>query len=94
VGGILMMTREKLVDDFPALDSFDPGTRYAYSGDGIILLQFVLERGLGLDVRAEMQRRVFDHTKVRELRETAAWAGGMVWTSAEGHGAKTGIMKA
>jgi len=27
VGGILMMTREKLVDDFPALDSFDPGTR-------------------------------------------------------------------
>lgn len=39
---------------------FDPGTRYAYSGDGLILLQFVLERGLGLDVGAEMQRRVFD----------------------------------
>ena len=39
---------------------FTPGSRYAYSGDGIILLQFVLERGLGLDVGAEMQRRVFD----------------------------------
>ena len=39
---------------------FDPGSRYAYSGDGLILLQFVLERGLGLDVGAEMQRRVFD----------------------------------
>lgn len=39
---------------------FDPGTRYAYSGEGLILLQFVLERGLGLDVGAEMQRRVFD----------------------------------
>lgn len=39
---------------------FDPGTRYAYSGEGYILLQFVLERGLGLDVGAEMQRRVFD----------------------------------
>ena len=39
---------------------FDPGTRYAYSGDGLILLQFVLERGLGLDLGAEMQRRVFD----------------------------------
>ena len=26
---------------------FDPGARYAYSGDGLILLQFVLERGLG-----------------------------------------------
>ena len=39
---------------------FDPGARYAYSGDGIILLQFVLEYGLGLDVREETQRRVFD----------------------------------
>jgi CubicO group peptidase (beta-lactamase class C family) len=38
---------------------FDPGTRYAYSGEGLILLQFVLERGLGLDVGAEVQRRVF-----------------------------------
>lgn len=39
---------------------FDPGARYAYSGDGLILLQFVLERGLGLDMGAEIQRRIFD----------------------------------
>ena len=39
---------------------FDPGSRYAYSGDGLILLQFVLEKGLGLDIGAEMQRRAFD----------------------------------
>jgi CubicO group peptidase (beta-lactamase class C family) len=39
---------------------FDPGSRYSYSGDGIILLQFVIERGLGLDIGREMQRRVFD----------------------------------
>ena len=39
---------------------FEPGSRYAYSGDGLILLQFVLERGLGIDVGAEMQRRLFD----------------------------------
>jgi CubicO group peptidase (beta-lactamase class C family) len=39
---------------------FEPGARYAYAGEGLILLQFVLERGLGLDVGAEMQRRVFD----------------------------------
>jgi CubicO group peptidase (beta-lactamase class C family) len=39
---------------------FEPGTRYAYSGEGIILLQFVIEKGLGLDLGAEMQRRVFD----------------------------------
>ncbi len=38
---------------------FDPGTRYAYSGDGLILLQFVLEAGLGLDLGKEMDARVF-----------------------------------
>lgn len=39
---------------------FDPGTHYDYSGEGLYLLQFVLEEGLHLDVKAEMQRRVFD----------------------------------
>lgn len=39
---------------------FEPGARYAYSGEGIILLQFVIEKGLGLDLGAEMKRRVFD----------------------------------
>ncbi|MFZ6755620.1 arsenical resistance protein ArsH [Undibacterium sp. Ji50W] len=35
-----------------------------------------------------------DHPKVRELRELATWAEGMVWCSPERHGAMTGIMKA
>jgi arsenic resistance protein ArsH len=35
-----------------------------------------------------------DHPKVRELRELAQWAEGMVWCSPERHGAMTGIMKA
>ncbi len=39
---------------------FKPGHGYAYSGEGYYLLQFVLEEGLGLDVKAEMQRRIFD----------------------------------
>lgn len=39
---------------------FTPGSRYAYSGDGYILLQFVLERGLGLDTGRELQQRVFE----------------------------------
>lgn len=38
---------------------FDPGSRYGYSGEGMQLLQFVLEQGLGLDVGAELQRRLF-----------------------------------
>lgn len=39
---------------------FEPGSRYAYSGEGIFLAQRVLEWGLGLDVGAEMQRRIFE----------------------------------
>jgi len=50
---------------------FDPGSRYAYSGEGLILLQYVLERGLGLDVGQEMQRRVFDRFGMPDT--------GMVW---------------
>jgi CubicO group peptidase (beta-lactamase class C family) len=50
---------------------FEPGSRYAYSGEGIILLQFVLEKGLGLDVGAEMQRRVFDRFEME--RTSLVW---------------------
>ena len=38
---------------------FEPGARYAYSGDGMMLLQFALEQGLGLDLEAELRRRIF-----------------------------------
>jgi len=45
---------------------FEPGSRYSYSGEGIILLQFAIEKGLGLDLGAEMQRRVFDRFGMTE----------------------------
>ncbi|MCW4461432.1 beta-lactamase family protein [Sphingomonas sp. BT-65] len=38
---------------------FDPGTRYGYSGEGMTLLQFGIERGAGLSLEAELQRRFF-----------------------------------
>lgn len=38
---------------------FDPGTRYAYSGEGMMLLQFGLERGLGMNIEKELQQRYF-----------------------------------
>ncbi|NTX10186.1 beta-lactamase family protein [Myxococcus sp. CA056] len=51
---------------------FDPGARYAYSGEGINLLQFVLEdAGLGLDAGQEFQRRVFDRFGMR--RTSMVW---------------------
>jgi CubicO group peptidase (beta-lactamase class C family) len=63
---------------------FEPGARYAYSGEGIILLQFVLETGLGPNVGDEMQRRVFDRfarssrggtTTPRRIRRCASRTG-------------------
>lgn len=38
---------------------FDPGARYGYSGEGIMLLQFGIERGLGIDLGADLERRIF-----------------------------------
>ncbi|MEO6326126.1 MAG: serine hydrolase domain-containing protein [Thermoanaerobaculia bacterium] len=40
--------------------NFEPGTRYAYSGEGINLLQLVIEEITGQPVAELMQERVFD----------------------------------
>lgn len=61
---------------------FDPGSRYAYSGEGLILLQFVLERGLGLEVGAEMQRRVFDRFGM--TRTSMTWRDDFAGNLADG----------
>lgn len=39
---------------------FNPGARYAYSAEGMYILQLIVEQGLGLDAGREMQVRVFD----------------------------------
>ena len=38
---------------------FEPGTKFGYSGEGINLLQFVLENGKGVDVATLMKERLF-----------------------------------
>ena len=38
---------------------FDPGTRYSYSGEGLYLLQFVMEQITGKDYETSSQERVF-----------------------------------
>ncbi|HSI60433.1 MAG TPA: serine hydrolase domain-containing protein [Ideonella sp.] len=64
---------------------FEPGSRYAYSGEGMTLLQFVLERGLGLDLGREMQRRVFDRFGM--LRTSMTWRPDFAGNLADGYGA-------
>lgn len=54
---------------------FEPGTRYSYSGEGLILLQFVIERGskakgLGLDV-GDLTRANFD--RLGMTRTSLVW---------------------
>jgi CubicO group peptidase (beta-lactamase class C family) len=61
---------------------FDPGARYSYSGDGIILLQFVLEKGLGLDVGREMQARVFDPLGMKDA--SLIWRSDFAGRAADG----------
>jgi len=62
----------------------DPGTRYAYSGEGYMLLQLVVEQGLGLDVGQEMQRRVFDRFGMR--RTSMHWRPEFADNAADGYG--------
>lgn len=61
---------------------FSPGTRYAYSGDGMILLQFALEQGLGVKLGAEMQRRIF--TPLGMTRTSMQWRGDFAANLADG----------
>lgn len=53
---------------------FEPGSRFAYSGEGINLMQFVIEHGLGLDADALMRERVFDRFGMH--------GSGMTWRDA------------
>ena len=62
---------------------FEPGSRYSYSGDGIILLQRVLEWGLKLDVEAEMKRRVWDRFGM--TRTSLKWRPDFAGNLADGY---------
>ena len=64
---------------------FEPGTRYAYSGEGMNMLQFVLEQGLGLDVGADMRRRVFEPLGM--TRTSMTWRDDFQANNASGHDA-------
>lgn len=62
---------------------FTPGEHYAYSNEGIWILQIVLEQGLGLDVGVEMQRRVFDRFGM--TRTSMQWRDDFAGNLADGY---------
>lgn len=62
---------------------FEPGRRYAYSGEGLNMLQFVIEQGLGLDVGTDMRRRVFEPLGM--TRTSMTWRDDFLANNASGH---------
>lgn len=62
---------------------FDPGTRYAYSGAGINLLQFVIEKKLQIDVGADMQKRLFEPLGM--TRTSLRWRDDFAGNLADGY---------
>lgn len=65
---------------------FDPGTHFSYSGEGFILLQFVIEhgrktQGLGLDV-GDLTHEIFSHLGM--TRTSLTWREGQDPNVADG----------
>src|SRR5580704_7620645 len=65
---------------------FEPGTRFSYSGEGFILLQFVIEhgrkaQGLGLDV-GDLTKAIFD--RLGMTRTSLVWQNGPEANVADG----------
>jgi len=60
---------------------FDPGARYAYSGDGLNTLQFAMETGKGIDVGAQT-RRIFDELGM--TRTSLIWRDDFAGNLADG----------
>lgn len=61
---------------------FRPGSRFSYSGEGFILLQYMLEQGMGIDVGKLMQRRVFDRMGMRDT--SMMWRADFAGRAADG----------
>lgn len=61
-----------------------PGERYGYSGQGFYILQLALEQGLGLDIKAEMQTRIFEPLGM--ARTSMQWRADFAGNLADGYG--------
>ncbi|WP_432383062.1 serine hydrolase domain-containing protein [Duganella sp. P38] len=68
----------RYINDNNKLDfKFAPGSRYVYSGEGLNILQIVVEERTGLPLETLMQQRVFDRFGMRDTSMVWRddWAG-------------------
>jgi serine-type D-Ala-D-Ala carboxypeptidase/endopeptidase len=65
---------------------FEPGSRYSYSGEGLYLLQFVLEQITGKDYESIVQQRVFQPLGMRNSSQM--WQPRFDTAICYGHNAK------
>lgn len=70
-------------DDKKLRFHFDPGQRYGYSGEGLMILQTVIEQGLKLDLGAEVQRRLLDRFGL--TRTSLSWRADFAGNLADGY---------
>lgn len=73
-----------LEDDGKLQFHFQPGARYAYSGEGFYILQLALEEGLGLDLEAEARQRIFERFGM--TRTSLQWRTDFASDLADGYG--------
>ena len=72
------------INDDKKLDfKFAPGTRFAYSGEGIQILQLVVEERTGEPLAPLMQRRVFDRFGMRDT--SMVWRADFAGRTATGY---------
>jgi serine-type D-Ala-D-Ala carboxypeptidase/endopeptidase len=62
---------------------YEPGTRYNYSGEGICLLQFVIEQKTGESIEALAQRNVFVPLEMKNA--SYVWKEDFIQNTAYGH---------
>lgn len=72
-----------LEDDAKLRFHFEPGARYAYSGEGFYLLQLAIEDGLGLDLEKEIQSRLF--APLGMTRTSLQWRDDFAGNLADGY---------
>ena len=71
---------------------FDPGARYSYSGEGLSLLQFVLEQLTGKGLEEMAQERIFKPLGMSKTSYIYVWPPGLERQYAFGHDSKQSVL--